>query len=204
MEERRRLTLEQIEDRHPRLLTTLRGHPHIGFLLVRSTDHGPVVLGAHGARYLAEQRVEGDDPLRPFPVNAAAHLCRADTFEHAPDVFVNSFYDPALEQGCAFEELISFHGGLGGPQTRPFILYPVELPVPGGPIVGASAVHELLCGWRALLQGDAGLRAGDGAVQTALAPPASPSTGLLAPGPPDVPSPAASRRRRAPDPDPGG
>ena len=65
---------------------------------------------------------------------------------------VNSFYDPELEQGCAFEELISFHGGLGGPQTQPFILHPVTLPMPGGPIVGAAAVHDLLVGWRRSLQ----------------------------------------------------
>ena len=37
---------------------------------------------------------------------------------------IGSFYDPSLEAGCAFEELISFHGGIGGPQTRPFILHP--------------------------------------------------------------------------------
>ena len=64
---------------------------------------------------------------------------------------VGSFYDPELEEGCAFEELISFHGGLGGPQTRPFILHPVELPAPAEPIVGAAGVHELLSGWRTLL-----------------------------------------------------
>jgi hypothetical protein len=55
-----------------------------------------------------------------------------------------------LEQGCAFEELISFHGGLGGPQTRPFILHPVELPVPDG-IVGAAHVNEVIRGWRSQL-----------------------------------------------------
>ena len=45
---------------------------------------------------------------------------------------IGSFYDPSSRTGCAFEELISFHGGLGGPQTRPFILYPAELDVPEG------------------------------------------------------------------------
>jgi hypothetical protein len=65
---------------------------------------------------------------------------------------VGSFYDPDLEQGCAFEELISFHGGLGGPQTQAFVLAPVRLPVPDEPIVGAAAVHGLLSGWRSLLQ----------------------------------------------------
>jgi hypothetical protein len=65
---------------------------------------------------------------------------------------VNSFYDPVLQEGCAFEELISFHGGLGGPQTRPFILHPADLTVPDEPLVGAAAVHALLTGWRTSLQ----------------------------------------------------
>jgi hypothetical protein len=70
------------------------------------------------------------------------------------DIMVGSFYDPQLEEGCAFEELISFHGGLGGPQTRPFVLHPAELPAPDGAIVGAATVHGLLAGWRRTLQGD--------------------------------------------------
>ena len=77
-----------------------------------------------------------------------------------PDILVNSFYDPLLDEGCAFEELISFHGGLGGPQTRAFILHPVALPVPDEPIVGAAAVHGLLTGWRESLQGGALPRGG--------------------------------------------
>ena len=68
---------------------------------------------------------------------------------------VGSFYDPLLDEGCAFEELISFHGGLGGMQTRPFILYPIGLSSPDGPIIGAAAVHDLLLGWRRHLQPDA-------------------------------------------------
>jgi uncharacterized membrane protein YvlD (DUF360 family) len=152
MESKQRLSMEEIATRHPRLLPALRDHPHIGFVLVHSREHGPVVLGRTGTRYLAEDRVEGDDPLRGFGPRAAAHLRRTDGFANAPDVLVNSFYDPVLEQGCAFEELISFHGGLGGPQTRPFIFHPVELAVPDDPIVGAAAVHGVLRGWRTQLQ----------------------------------------------------
>jgi uncharacterized membrane protein YvlD (DUF360 family) len=148
MEEARRLTLEEIDERHPRLVPALRAHPDVGFVLVRSDVHGPVVLGTRGANYLAEGRVVGEDPLAPFSANAGAHLCRTDGFPHVPDVLVNSFYDPALDQACAFEELISFHGGLGGSQTRPFILYPTSLPAPAQPIVGAVRVHDVLMGWR--------------------------------------------------------
>jgi len=79
-------------------------------------------------------------------------LRRTGGFEHVADIMVNSFYDPELEQGCAFEELISFHGGVGGPQTQPFILSPAELPMPPRPVVGAVAVHDLLLGWRRSLQ----------------------------------------------------
>jgi hypothetical protein len=65
---------------------------------------------------------------------------------------IGSFYDGDLDEGCAFEELISFHGGLGGPQTRPFVLYPAELTGPEAPLVGAASVHGLLRGWRLDLQ----------------------------------------------------
>ena len=96
---------------------------------------------------------------------------------------VNSFYDPDLEQGCAFEELISFHGGLGGPQTQPFILHPVELPMPAEPVVGAAAVHDLLMSWRRALH--------DGELASASAPalPEAPAS-----------TPPHRGRRRAPRP----
>jgi uncharacterized membrane protein YvlD (DUF360 family) len=152
MSEPRRLMLEEIDRLHPELVPTLRAHPDIGWLLVRSEEFGPVVLGQRGTHYLDDGTVEGDDPLAAFSPNAPRHLLRTDGFAHVADIMVGSFYDPDLEQGCAFEELISFHGGLGGPQTRPFVLAPVELPLPEKQIVGAAGVHDLLAGWRAALQ----------------------------------------------------
>jgi uncharacterized membrane protein YvlD (DUF360 family) len=156
MNERRRLTREEIDQRHPRLLPALREHPHVAWLLVRSERDGPLALGAHGTHYLAEGRIEGEDPLAHFSANAPAHLLRTDGFEHVADIMVGSFYDPALDEGCAFEELISFHGGIGGAQTRPFLLAPAHLPLPEEPIVGAAAVHGVLAGWRRELNGGAG------------------------------------------------
>ena len=154
MEERRRLTLEEIDEHHPQLLPALRAHPHVGWLLVHSSEHGAVALGANGAHYLTDARVEGQDPLAPFSPTAPAHLLRTDGFEHVADIMVGSFYDPELEEGCAFEELICFHGGIGGLQTRPFVLHPWHLPVPTGPILGAASVHAILSGWREILQAE--------------------------------------------------
>ncbi len=156
MEERRRLTLEEIEGRHPDLIPALRQHPHVGWLLVRSSQHGPVALGGGGVHYLADGRIEGDDPLAHFSPGAPGHLRRTDGFEHVADIMIGSFYDPTLEEGCAFEELISFHGGLGGPQTEAFILHPGALTLPAEPIVGAAHVNEVLRGWRTALEGAAG------------------------------------------------
>ena len=154
MEEPRRLTREELDERHPRLIPALRSHPHVGWILVRSAEHGAVVLGARGEHYLDEGRIEGEDPLAAFSPNAPRHLLRTDGFPHVADIVVGSFYDPELDEGCAFEELISFHGGIGGPQTRPFILAPVTLPRPEEPIVGAAHVHQVLSGWRHFLHGD--------------------------------------------------
>ena len=153
MEEKRRLTREEIDERHPQLIPALREHPHVGWLLVRSSEHGAVVLGANGAHYLEGGRVEGEDPLAQFSSTAPQHVLRTDGFDNVADITVGSFYDPELDEGCAFEELISFHGGLGGPQTRPFILSAERLPLPAEPIVGAAAVHRLLSGWRKELHG---------------------------------------------------
>ena len=155
MEEQRRLTVEEIDARHPELVPALRSHPHVGWVLVRSSQRGPVALGAEGAHYLADGRIEGTDPLAAFASTAPRHLLRTDGFPHVADIMVGSFYDPERDEGCAFEELISFHGGLGGLQTRPFILHPAHLPLPPDPIVGAAAVHGVLMSWRRMLAGGA-------------------------------------------------
>ena len=100
MEERRRLTLEELNERHPQLLPALREHPHVGWLLVRSTQHGAVALGARGTHYLEDGRVEGEDPLAAFSPHAPQHLLRTDGFEHVADIMVGSFYDPDLDEGA--------------------------------------------------------------------------------------------------------
>ncbi len=152
MQENRRLTLEELDAAHPRLITELRNHPHVGWILVRSQQHGAMVLGGDGSHRLSDGHVEGVDPLAHFSAGAPAHLLRTDGFPHVADIMVGSFYDPVMDEGCAFEELISFHGGIGGSQTQPFILHPAELEVPAEPIVGAASVHGILLGWRHLLQ----------------------------------------------------
>ncbi|MGA5265930.1 phage holin family protein [Streptomyces lydicamycinicus] len=146
-----RITREELDRRHPALLATLANHPGIGFLLVRSAVHGPVVLGPAGTEHhLDTGRVIGADPLAPFGEGAADAVRRTDRFPHVADLMVNSACDPATGAVHAFEEQIGSHGGLGGAQSHPFLLWPVELtpPVPDGePLTGAEQVHRVLRRW---------------------------------------------------------
>ncbi|MDT3398004.1 phage holin family protein [Streptomyces sp. B1866] len=146
-----RLTREEIDRRHPALLRVLAGHPGVGFLLVASAEHGPVVLGADGAEHhLDTGRVIGRSPLEPFGPGAAEAVRRTARFTNTPDIMVNSAYDPVTGSVHAFEEQISSHGGLGGEQGQAFLLWPREVSAPVGPgeeLVGAERVHAVLRRW---------------------------------------------------------
>ncbi|MCM2386917.1 phage holin family protein [Streptomyces albipurpureus] len=149
-----RLSREEIEARHPALLSTLANHPGVGFLLVRSEEHGSVVMGAGGVEVpLAE--LADDGPLAVFGKGAAEAVRRTDTFPHVADIMVNSMYDPETGQVHAFEQQIGSHGGLGGEQSQAFLLAPLELSTPldeeaelaGGELVGAEQIHRVLRRW---------------------------------------------------------
>lgn len=148
-----RMTMEEIDEAFPAVLPGLVGHEGVGFVMVRSEEHGTVVLGANGKYFLADDLIEGENPLTNFGPRAAEHLRRTDSFPNCPDILVNSFYDPEKNEGCAFEELIGFHGGMGGMQMQAFILHPKDLPT-NGDLVGAADVYKLCKGWLNELHGE--------------------------------------------------
>ncbi len=142
-----RATRQQIEHAHPGLIEGLRHHDGIGIVMVRDQTLGDIVLGPNGIHHLSDGHIEGQDPLAVFGPNTAEHLRRTSSFDNCPDLLINSFYDPVADEGAAFEELIGFHGGLGGKQTRPFILAPAQLPQPAHPLIGAASIHQLFKTW---------------------------------------------------------
>ncbi|MGW5636840.1 alkaline phosphatase family protein [Streptomyces sp. NPDC003832] len=145
-----RMTKEEIDARHPALLTTLANHPGIGFLLVRSERHGGVVLGPFGTEIPLDRLDRDPGPLAPFGPGAADAVRRTHTFPHTADIMVNSMYDPADGEVLAFEEQIGSHGGLGGAQGLPFLLSPLALSTPaedGTELVGAEQIHRVLRRW---------------------------------------------------------
>ena len=140
-----RLSLEAITAAYPGLLEGLVDHAGIGFLLVHSeVAGGPLVLSRNGQRDLDADRVSGADPLASFSPSTAGFLRRLSGYSNVGDIVVNSLLEPGTDQVAAFEELIGCHGGAGGLQTRPFVLYPSEWPEPTSPIVGAENLHAFL------------------------------------------------------------
>ena len=149
-----RMTFEQIQDKYPELILGLQENPGIGFILVRSEKEGDIVIGKGGVYYLRDDSVEGNvNPLAGFGPNAADHLRRETSFSNCPDLVVSSIYDPETQEMPGFENQVSHHGGMGGPQSYPFLLRPTTLPYDGTPIVGAENVHHLLRRWREQAQG---------------------------------------------------
>jgi uncharacterized membrane protein YvlD (DUF360 family) len=144
-----RMTLEEIGAAHPGLVRGLVGHPGIGFVLVRTEAHGAVAIGRRGVTFLDEGRAEGEDPLPVFGPHTADNLRRLDSFEHVGDLLVNSSFDPSTEEIAPFEHQVGAHGGLGGAQTRAFVLYPSALDPDEEPVslVGAEAVNAEIREW---------------------------------------------------------
>lgn len=147
-----RMSHEELDARHPALLATLANHPGVGFVLVRSEKHGGLVMGANGTEVpVGELSDDNPGPLAGFGPGAADVVRRTHAFPHTADIMVNSVYDPLDGEVLAFEEQIGSHGGLGGAQSRPFLLHPVVFPDPatqdGGDLVGAQSVHRVFRRW---------------------------------------------------------
>ena len=139
-----RLTYEEINEMFPQLISEIVNNEYIGFILVRSSQKGDMAIGKNGIYYLDSGEIEGQNPLEGFGDNIAKHLKRNSTFKYTPDILVNSFYDAENDEVCAFEELVGSHGGVGGSQSEPFILYPSDWIVPDEEIVGAENIYKLL------------------------------------------------------------
>ena len=131
------------------------------------------------------------DPLALFGPDAASDFVHVSAYANAPDIYLNSSYDPVLDEVSAFEELVGCHGGLGGWQTRPLLVHPAEWSLDAdllddrGRLRGAETVHRQLVRWlerlgqRTDLPPDAGAAdrpsstaAGPARAEAAVAPPA--------------------------------
>ena len=148
-EVRERVSLEGIAKMHPELMPGLVRHEGIGFIMVRSEEHGPLVISRDGVRNLETDEVEGEDPLRWYSEHTAANLRELDSYQHIGDIFIISMYDPSTEEVAPFEHQVGSHGGLGGMQTKAFVMYPAAFATQDKTVdlVGAPEVNRKIHEW---------------------------------------------------------
>jgi hypothetical protein len=121
---RRALDLGDIALLYPRLLPSLLTHGGIGWVVGRQGEQ-VVAMNQGGTLTLGEtQHVEGCHPLMslPEPEHAACQLRKLTSYPHSGDlILLGAWRDGRV---VSFEDQASSHGGLGGPQDYPFIIYP--------------------------------------------------------------------------------
>src|ERR671913_21074 len=141
-----RLTLDDLQERWPKLVAGLCAHEGIGFVAGVDSAGVPWALGADGRIRLDTGEVTGEDPLQPYGDHAARVLRRAVMMPEAPDLYVNSRVDEVTLDIAAFEPLVGAHGGLGGWQDRAVLLTPRALAgvLPSEHIEGADQLHAVL------------------------------------------------------------
>jgi hypothetical protein len=128
----RPLDLSEVMLLYPQLLDHLLANSGIGALVGRSGER-TIVLGQCGSTAVIgseRELVEQPHPLAAFGDTAYAErqLHQLAHFPHAGDLIALGEMQPDGKV-VTFEEQLATHGGLGGPQIRPFIAWPRERPL---------------------------------------------------------------------------
>ncbi len=139
----KRMTYDEIEAVYPGMISEMIQHPGIGLIMVH-TGEGPVAIGKDGQKNLYSGEVTGNDPLVMYndPEKRTKQLRYLMDFPNGGDLVIIS---PVYEDGtvAAYEELIGSHGGLGGQQTDPFLMFPSAFAVKEE-IINANQVYSVL------------------------------------------------------------
>ena len=128
----RPLDLIEVIHLYPQFLDHLLATPGIGALIGRAGER-TIVLGHQGGMVVigsTPETVEEPHPLVPFgdAAYAAEQIHRLAHFPHTGDLIVLGAVEPD-GRVVTFEDQVATHGGLGGPQMRPFIAWPPERPL---------------------------------------------------------------------------
>jgi hypothetical protein len=139
---RRRLDLSDVALLYPHLLPSLLGHPGMGWIVGRQ-ENQIVVMHRQGTLTLGRlEHVEGSHPLAelPEPERVARQLRKLAGYPHSGDlILMGAWQDGRV---ITFEDQVASHGGLGGPQDYPFIIYPAHVAPSLDGLDGPLALYE--------------------------------------------------------------
>lgn len=125
----RPLDLIEVMLLYPQLVDSLLATHGVGALIGRAEGQ-TIVLGRRGGMLVTggeRETVKQPHPLSPFgdAAYAAGQVHYLAHFPHAGDLIVLGAVEPDGKV-VTFEQQVGTHGGLGGPQGRPFVAWPPE------------------------------------------------------------------------------
>ena len=144
-----RLTLEDLEELHPGLVGALANHPGVGWVLVHSAAHGPVVVGAKGLRQLVDGTRRGGRPAGPVRGDRRAGPVAAGRVRQRGRPVRRQRLRPHRQRGVRVRGAgRAATAGLGGWQTRAMLVHPADWPLTEAEhLHGAPALHRQLVRW---------------------------------------------------------
>jgi len=125
------MDLSEISAAFPELVIKLLAHEGIWLVVAREGEQC-LIMAKDGILTIdpdGTPHAEASDPLRrlPEPQLAAEQICRVASFSQSGDLILLGSYDPQEDLVICFERQRASHGGLGGAQDHPFIIYPRHL-----------------------------------------------------------------------------
>ncbi len=141
------LHLEEIIELYPGLVDGLSTHEGIGFVAASRRFGDAVAIGQGGIRNLITGQIGGSgDPLAVYgqPDRWSGELAQLLGYSEVGDLVVNGAWLAERKRIVVMEEQTSSHGGLGGAQTEPFILLPVDWKTTRMDLESPEALHRIL------------------------------------------------------------
>jgi uncharacterized membrane protein YvlD (DUF360 family) len=151
------LDLEELMALYPRLIPSLAGHPGIGFVAATREYGDAVAIGRDGVCNLITGRVVGRlDPLAPFgeAEQLRQELAQLLSYPSSGDLVINGAWLADRQQVVVLEEQLSSHGGVGGPQTEPFVILPASWRTRPDDLASPEALHRHVARHLRWLHGD--------------------------------------------------
>jgi len=155
--ERHHMDLSEVAEAFPELVVKLLAHEGIWLVVAREGEQ-TLIMGNSGI--LSQDgngswHSEGENPLLRLsePKHAAEQLRRMASFRCSGDLILLGNYDAQQNQVISFEQQWAAHGGLGGPQDYPFMIYPRRLQWDLTNVENSCDLYPLLAAERGLGEG---------------------------------------------------
>jgi hypothetical protein len=139
---------EDIDKKFPGLIDKITAHPSVGFSVSRLLDKSIVIAGKDGSITVKADgttAAEGKDPLSSYGDSAflAQRILDYTKIPKTGDVLIFGAYQDGKVMDFGIDNSMkSVHGGLGGDQVEPFLIYQKDVDLHPEKITDPIHLHE--------------------------------------------------------------